>query len=168
MTPPIIDTKRLYFEKITEKHLENLYSLLSNKKVMKYFPSTLNRDETKEFYEKIQERYQDDGYCFLAVIRKQDKPFLGICGLLRQEVENEVQTEIGYRFLNEYWGKGYATEAVKGCVEYVKDKQLADSLIILSVPENIPSVKVAKRSGFSYLQNTIFHGLIHEIYRIKI
>lgn len=161
-------TKRLYLEKITKRHIDNLYSLLSNKDVQKHFPSTLNRDETIEFYEKIQNRYKDDGYCFLAVKRKEDNIFLGICGLLKQEVENEFQTEIGYRFLNQYWGNGYATEAVRGCVRYVKEKQLIESLVILSVPENIPSIKVAKRSGFTYLHNTKFHGLIHEIYNIKL
>jgi ribosomal-protein-alanine N-acetyltransferase len=119
----IVTTERLYLEKIEERHFEDLYSLLSNKDVQKHFPSTLNREETKEFYGKIQNRYKDDGYCFLAVKRKSDAFFLGICGLLKHEIEEEMHTEIGYRFLNQYWGHGYATEAVKGCIQYVKKNE---------------------------------------------
>ena len=168
MKSAIITTERLYLEKIRERHFEDLYSLLSNKEVQKYFPSTLSREETKNFYGKIQKRYKDDGFCFLAVIRKQDDVFLGICGLLKQEIDNKVETEIGYRFLNKYWGNGFATEAVKGCVKYVKEKQLFNKLIILSIPKNKPSIKVAERAGFAYLKDTLFHGLTHNIYMIKI
>ena len=168
MSSAIVTTDRLYLEKIKDTHFDDLYLLLSNKEVQKHFPSTLNIEETKDFYDKIQNRYREDGYCFLAVIRKQDNIFLGICGLLKQEVEQKFQMEIGYRFLNQYWGNGYATEAVKGCVQYVTENQIAKSLIILSVPENIPSINVAKRSGFKYLHNTRFHDLTHEIYAIKL
>ncbi|MFT5702116.1 MAG: ribosomal-protein-alanine N-acetyltransferase [Desulforhopalus sp.] len=168
MFSAVVSTDRLYLEKIKESHLDDLYLLLSNKEVQKYFPSTLTREETKEFYDKIQNRYENDGYCFLAVKRKQDNIFVGICGLLKQEIENEFQMEIGYRFLNQYWGNGYATEAVKGCVQYVVENQLFESLVILSVPENTPSIKVAIRSGFTYLRKTIFHGLSHDIYGIKL
>lgn len=168
MATSIISTERLNLEKIEERHFENLYSLVSNTEVQKYFPSALTREEAIEFYNKIQIRYKEDGYCFLAVIRKLDGLFLGICGLLKQKINNKFEIEIGYRFLTEYWGNGYATESVTGCIEYVKEKQIARTLIILSVPENTASIKVAKRSGFTYLQNTIFHGLDHHIYKIKL
>jgi len=168
MTSPIISTERLYLKRIEENHFNNIYSLVSNKVVQRYFPSTLNREEAREFFNNIQKKYKEDGHCFLAVIRKRDDSFLGICGLLKQKIENKIEIEIGYRFLNEFWGNGYATESVKGCLEYVKEKQMAKKLIILSVPENIPSVKVAKRSGFSYCGSTLFHGLDHHIYSIEI
>ena len=168
MNSAIITTERLYLEKIKEYHFENLYSLLSNKEVQKYFSSTFDREETKEFYDKIQKRYKDDGYCFLAVMKKQNNEFMGICGLLKQIIDNKVETEIGYRFLNRHWGNGYATEAVNGCVRYVTEKQLFKKLVILSVPQNIPSIKVAERAGFSYLKDTTFHGLTHGIYMLKL
>ena len=167
MGSAIITTERLYLEKITETHFEALYSLLSNKEVQKYFPSTLSREETRQFYQKIQKQYLNDGFCFLAVIEKQNDEFLGICGLLKQEIDNKVETEIGYRFLNKHWGNGFATEAVKGCMRYVVEKQLFKRLIILSIPQNKPSIRVAKRVGFSYLKDTTFHGLTHSIYMKK-
>ena len=158
----------MYLEKIEERHFDNIYSLVSNKDVQKFFPSTLNRVEAREFFNKIQRKYKEDGYCFLAVLRKQDQAFLGICGLIKQKIDNKFEIEIGYRFLNKYWGNGYATESVIGCIKYAKTKQITETLIILSVPENISSIKVAERSGFTYTKKTIFHGLPHHIYRIKL
>lgn len=168
MTPPIISTERLYLEKIEENHFDNIYSLVSNEEVQRYFPTTLNREEAREFFDTIQNKYKEDGHCFLAVIRKRDDTFVGICGLLKQKIEGKTEIEIGYKFLNEFWGNGYATESAKGCLEYAKEKQIAQRLIILSVPDNIPSIKVAKRIGFSYCGSTIFHGLDHHIYAIEI
>ena len=168
MTSSILSTERLYLEKIEEKHFEYIYSLVSNKEVQKHFPGTLNREEAREFYYKIQTRYHNDGFSFLAVIRKEDSAFLGICGLLRQEINNKNEIEIGYRFLPRYWSNGYATESVHGCIEYVKNKQITKTLIILSVPENTSSIKVAKRSGFTYVQDTFFHDTIHRMYRINL
>lgn len=168
MTTPIISTERLYLEKIAERHFEKLYSLVSNKVVQKYFPSVLTREEAIEFFNTIQRRYTEDGYCFCAVIRKSDNSFLGICGLLKQKIDYKFEIEIGYRFLPEYWGYGYATESVAGCIEYVKAKKITKTLIILSVPENFSSIKVAKRNGFTYLRNTLFHALNHHMYGMKL
>jgi len=116
----ILKTKRLKLEIIDESHYENLYKLLSNEKVHQYFPKALNKIEPKEFYEKIQNRYRDDGYSYWAVIRKDDNKFLGICGVLKQEIDGQVEAEIAYRLFDSFWGKGYGTEAAKGCVEYAK------------------------------------------------
>ncbi len=168
MTSPIISTERLYLKELEERHFENIYSLVSNEKVQRYFPSILTRGEAREFFDKIQNKYREDGHCFLAVIRKRDNIFVGICGLLKQKIEGKTEIEIGYRFLSEFWGNGYATESAKGCLEYAKEKQIAQRLIILSVPENIPSIRVAKRIGFSYRGSTLFHGLDHHIYSREI
>lgn len=168
MNSSIISTERLDLKKIEERHFENLYSLVSDKEVQKFFPSALNRKEAREFFNKIQRRYKEDGYCFLAVLRKQDGAFLGICGLLKHKIDKKIEIEIGYRFLTEYWGNGYATESVVGCIKYANERQMTKTLIILSVPENISSIKVAERSGFTYAKKTIFQGLTHNMYRIRL
>ena len=73
----IFTTKRLRLEKIGLEHKEDLYKLLSNPKVHKYFPKALDKEESEEFFEKVQHRYQTDGHCFWEVIQKSDNAFLG-------------------------------------------------------------------------------------------
>jgi RimJ/RimL family protein N-acetyltransferase len=134
----IFSTQRLRLEKIEKNHLNDLHTLVSNPKVQRYFPKILNRNETKEFYDKIQNRYETDGYCFWAVMRKDDNLFIGICGILKQMVDGQIETEIGYRILDKFWGKGYGTEAAEGCIKYAKDE-------------------LKKTSEFE--KESIFHGL---------
>ena len=122
MSDVVLKTKRLRLEIIDKEYLDDLYALLSNPRVQLHFPKVLNRREANEFYERIQTRYRSDGYCFWAVIRKEDHEFLGICGVLRQEIDGQVEAEIAYRLMDTFWGKGYGTEAAEGCIKYAKEK----------------------------------------------
>ena len=164
----ILKTKRLRLENINRSHLDDLYNLLSNPKVQKYFPKTLNKKETKEFYERIQNRYRSDGHCFWVVIRKNDNQFIGICGILRQEIDGQVETEIGYRLIDKFWGKGYGTEAAEGCVKYAKEKLKKTSVISLIRSVNVSSKRVAEKNGFKLEKETIFDDLPHQVYRLSL
>lgn len=162
----IFRTKRLCLEKIGIKHKGNLFKLLSNPEVHKYFPKTLDQNESEAFFEEIQHRYNADGYCFWAVIRKSDNLFLGICGLLSQTIDGQKETEVGYRISNEYWGHGYGTEAAKGCMQYAKEMLKLASIISLIRPENLPSIRVAEKNGLKLEKETMFHNMLHLVYRI--
>jgi len=164
----ILETERLKLEIIDEDHFGNLHKLLSNEEVHKYFPKALNEVESKEFFEKILSRYKTDGYSFWAVIRKTDNEFLGICGILNQKIDGQVESEIGYRLLDTFWCNGYGTEAAKGCIDYAKDKLSKKSVISLIRSVNIPSIRVAEKNGFLFEKETIFHELPHRVYRLKL
>ncbi|WP_386070704.1 GNAT family N-acetyltransferase [Tahibacter sp. UC22_41] len=53
--------------------------------------------------------YANHGYGRLAVITRDDGRFVGWCGLKYLPELDEVN--IGYRFLRDCWGRGYASEA---------------------------------------------------------
>lgn len=153
-------------EKIEKSHFNDLYALVSSPKVQRYFQKTLNRKEAKEFYERIQNHYEMNGYCYWAVLRQKDNQFIGICGLLKQEVDGQVETEIGYRILDKFWGKGYATEAADGCIKYAKEKLGKRSIISLILSVNASSIKVAEKNGLKFEKESMFHGLPHNVYRL--
>ena len=168
MNSAIITTNRLRLVKIGANHKGDLYQLLSNPIVHKYFPKILDQNESKAFYEKIQDRYKTDGYCFWAVIRKSDKLFLGICGLLSQIIDGQEEVEVGYRISNEFWGHGYGTEAAKGCIEYGRKILKLSSIISLIRPANFPSRRVAEKNGLRMERETIFQNSRHLVYRIDL
>lgn len=165
MSRIIFETERLILEKIDENHFGNLCSLLSNENVHRFFPKTLSKAESIEFYEKIHKRYIEDGYCFWAVIRKYDHLFIGICGLLKQVVEDIVETEVAYRISDVYWGNGYGAEAAKGCMDYAKAELGKLSIISLIREVNKPSIGVAEKNGLIYERDVLFNNLIHRVYR---
>lgn len=165
MSITIFTTNRLRLEKISANHKGDLIKLLSNPIVHKYFPKMLDPKESKAFYEKIQARYKTDGYCFWAVIRKNDNLFLGICGLLSQLIDGQKEVEVGYRLSNEFWGHGYGTEAAKGCIEYGREELKLTSIISLIRPVNLPSIRVAEKNGLTLEKETIFQDTRHLVYR---
>ncbi len=161
----IFETDRFILEAIQEKHFRDLYKLLSNENVHKYFPKALNENESHEFYDNVQKRYIEDGFCFWAVIRKTDLTFVGICGLIKQIINNQIETEVGYRILDTYWGKGYGTEAANGCIKYAKEKLGKQSIISIIREINNPSLKVAEKNGLIFEAEIVFNNLPHKVYR---
>ena len=164
----ILETERLVLETIEEGLFEELADLLANEKVHEFFPKTLNRNESIEFLEKTQKRQTEDGLSFWAVMRKDDMRFLGICGLLKQIIDEKEEIEVGYRINDEFWNKGYGTEAAKGCIEYAKNKLRLSSIISLILPENKQSIRVAEKNGLGLEKESIFHGQMHRVYRIQL
>lgn len=163
----VLETERLILEELTDKHFEDLFSLLSNKVVHRHFTKTLNRKESEEFLLRVQERYGKDGFSFWAVVRKEDRAFLGICGLLKQHIDAKDEIEVGYRILDTFWGNGYGTEAARGCMEYARDVLKAESVISLIRSVNHQSIRVAEKNGLVLEKETLFHDLPHRVYRFR-
>ena len=60
----------------------------------------------------------------------------------------EGTTEIGYGLLPEFWGKGYATEAVKAITEWASRQQGVKLIEAETDAENIASQRVLIKAGF--------------------
>ena len=166
MSKIILETKRLRLERIGFEHKTALYELLANPKVHQFFPKVLDRNEAREFFEKIQDRDRTDGHSFWAVILKSDLSFIGICGLLSQTIDGNKEIEVGYRLSDKYWNHGYGTEAASGCIQYASDTLSVTSIISLIQSVNKPSIRVAEKNGLTFEKETMFQGLPHLVYRL--
>ena len=162
----ILETNRLVLNVIDDSIFDELANLLSNENVHRYFPKTLDRQESREFLAKVQKRQKEDGVSFWAVIRKDDLRFLGICGLLKQVIDGIEEIEVGYRIDDQFWGNGYGTEAAAGCLHYARNTLGIPSVISLILEENSQSIRVAEKNGLQLEKESMFHGLRHRVYRI--
>lgn len=59
--------------------------------------------------------------------------------------------ELGYRFLPEYWGKGYATETARAALNYAFNEIKTDVVYAMAVTENTGSNRVLQKLGFEEL-----------------
>ena len=66
--------------------------------------------------------YQQSGFGFWAVIEKTSGQIIGMCGLVKRD--NLPEVDLGYSFLPEYFGQGFAFEATKACILAEKNKYL--------------------------------------------
>ena len=85
------------------------------------------------------------GFGMFAVVERATNTFVGRIG--PWQPEGWPDFEIGWTLRSEYWGRGYATEAVKRCIEYSFTELDRPHISSFIVPENVRSIRVAERAG---------------------
>lgn len=162
----ILETERLILRELTPSDAENLYELNLNLNVIKYTGDNAFRDikEARAFLKKYND-YKLNGYGRWAVINKSTKQFIGWCGLKLGEIDNE--TDIGFRFFEKDWNKGYATESAKACLKYGFQTLKLKRIIGRAMTKNKGSIKVLEKIGLEYEKNVDFDGQKAVIYHIK-
>jgi ribosomal-protein-alanine N-acetyltransferase len=106
-----------------------------------------NIERAKHMIDKQLDRYAQNRYGHQALIEKGTNKFIGLCGLLTQEVNNISEIEVGYHIIKQYWRRGFATEAAKIFIDYAFENGLSDSVISVIDIENIKSQRVAEKNG---------------------
>ncbi len=79
---------------------------------------------------------------------KSSQEAIGLCGLIKRETLDDV--DIGFAFHPGYWGKGYAREAAKACLDYASEQLKLSRLVAITLPENQASIALLKAIGMQY------------------
>ncbi len=95
--------------------------------------------------------YQTYGYGRMACIEKTSGILVGFCGL--KFLPEFGLADIGYRFVPEVWGRGYASESATFFVRYGLETLKLPSVIGFAMPENIASIKVLEKCGLRYVKD---------------
>ena len=162
----VLETERLILRYLTADDVDAIFAVIGDAEAMKYYTQPFSRDDAQRWIDRSLERYRTDGYGLFAVVLKSSGEVIGNCGLMRQEVEDESMLEVGYHIRRDHWGKGYATEAARGCMEYAFRQLAAKKIISLIVPENLPSRRVAERNGMQAERQVMFHERPHLMYSV--
>lgn len=159
----ILQTPRLILRELNVKDAQNFYDLNSNPKVIKFTgDKPFQSVEDAEMFLANYTAYQDYGYGRWAVIEKVSGEFLGWCGLKF----DGKQTDIGFRFFENHWGNGYATESAKACLKYGFGELGLSEIIGRAMKENIASIQVLEKIGMKYhsdLDCADFPGVLYKI-----
>lgn len=162
----ILETNRLYLRELNSNDFENFYKLNLNPNVIKYTGNSAfkNLQEAKEFLENYQD-YKLNGFGRWAVINKENNEFLGWCGLKYDKELDE--TDIGFRFFEDHWNKGYATESAKACINYGFEILKIKTIIGRAMKENIASIKVLEKIDLQFVREFEFDernkGVIYQL-----
>jgi len=154
----IFETKRLRVRRLKILDFEPFHEMQSNLNVMQYVrASTMTFQENKDELPKLINLYDkpDNDFWIYAIERKLDAVFVGTIAFVKDENKED---EIGYRFLERYWGNGYGTEIVNGMVNYCKQKGFV-KLIACVVNNNIVSTKIVKKAGFKFVEDFVSDDL---------
>jgi len=85
------------------------------------------------------------GFGLFAVVERATGTFVGRIG--PWQPEGWPDFEIGWTIRSECWGRGYATEAVKRCIENAFTELDRSHISSFIAPENMRSIHVAERVG---------------------
>lgn len=89
--------------------------------------------------------YCKRGYGMSALVLRKTDEVVGFCGLVHPG--NQPDAEIKYALKREFWGQGYATEAVKGMLTYGQQEMNLARIIATIAPENSRSRHVLLKAG---------------------
>ena len=116
----------------------------------KYVPDEVfnSEKEAKEVIKEIIKNYESkDGPFVYAIIRNIDNKNIGYVQLIKIK----DGWEIGYHVGPLFFGKGYATEAVKLFLKYIKDNTNIKEVYGIALKDNIASLRVLEKCGFAII-----------------
>ena len=150
-TKYIFKSKRLGFRNWKKTDLDEFAKINENPKVMEYFPKTLTLNETENFIERTMKNFNEKGYNYFATEILETGEFIGFIGMGYETYDNEFYpaTNIGWRLKESAWGKGYATEGAKKCIDYAFTELNIEKIIASCIPSNVNSERIMQKIGMT-------------------
>ncbi|HMO61064.1 MAG TPA: GNAT family N-acetyltransferase [Ferruginibacter sp.] len=153
--PRILTTPRLYLRRFTEADTALVLALNSRPEVTQYLHEQLLQTEADAL--RIIQQHLLPQYAHnlgrWAVFLNDTHQFIGWCGLKYRPELDEI--DLGYRFLPEQWGKGYATEAAQYTLQYALQELRLKTVTARAHIENTASLKVLEKIGMQYLKDEV-------------
>lgn len=105
------------------------------------------------------------GHGLYRVSQRRDGRAIGICGLLKRDSLPDI--DLGYAFLPEFRGQGYALEAARACLGEARDRLGAMRVLAITTPSNVASARVLERLGMRLDRREALGGDPLDIYAIE-
>ncbi len=126
--------------------------------VMEWLGGVLGEDGRAAQRSRVENCRAVNGFCFWLVERKHDSGHLadetlGFCGLKRADAPGSSVTgeiEVGWRFREDAWGRGYAKEAAIAALDAGFEIFGAERVVSITVEGNAPSWGLMKRLGMTH------------------
>lgn len=167
----LLETERLCISKFTMDDLDSLCRIMEKPEVMYAWEHGFTRSETRKWMNRQLTRYKKDGYGYFAVSLKESGELIGQVGLMKSVIGDNEVTELGFIFDNDFWGKGYATESAKACMQYGFEKIGLNRIYCSIRPENTASIRVAENLGMIKTgEHTVIYNdtdMLHYIYTLE-
>jgi RimJ/RimL family protein N-acetyltransferase len=157
MTYKSFETERLIIRPTTDTDAEFIFKIMNTPKWIKYIGDRdIKTIENAEHYikEKITPELERLGFSNYTVISKEDNMKIGTCGLYDREGLKGI--DIGFAFLPEYEGNGYAFEAANKLKEIAINNFKIKKLSAITTKDNISSQKLLNKLGLKAIGKTKF------------
>lgn len=145
-----IRTKRLELRPFGSEDAQDLFSIFSDPKVMRYWSSTpwTSLDQANEKIKLDLKALEENESLILGIERLEDNRVIGTCSLFEFNWQCR-RAEIGYVLGSKFWGQGLMNEALHGLLDYGFGELNLHRVEADIDPRNEASEKILQKLGFT-------------------
>jgi len=143
-----LETERLVLRMWEADDFEAYAGMCAEPEVMRFIAvdgKPMSRFDAWRSFSSLIGHWSLRGFGMFAVVERGSGQLAGRIG--PWQPEGWPDFEVGWSLRRNYWGRGYATEAVKACITYSFEKLGKPHLISVIHPDNLRSIRVAERAG---------------------
>jgi len=148
----VLNSKRLVIREATISDAGFILELMNEPPWRQFIADHTVTSEVKAqqyIRQRLLSMYRQQGFGLWIVELKKVHTPIGLCGLIKRDWLAHI--DLGFAFLQRYWGKGYAREASEACLKYAHKKLNVATLAAITSPNNIRSIEVLKSIGFQFV-----------------
>ena len=148
------ETERLIISEITLDDAPFIVKLYNDEDYLHFIGDKKVRtieDAEKNIEEKFIAIYKKQKYGYYLVSLKSDNTPIGTSGLMKRDGLDYV--DIGFAYLKEFRGKGYAYEATKKILDFGLNELDLRPIAAITTIKNISSSNLLERMGFKHEKN---------------
>ncbi len=166
-----IVSERILLREMEISDLDHFHFLETDETILKYYGNypKKNIHETRDLLNSVITQYEKFNTGRLAIILRNTNEYIGWCGIkynAEQRYNHANYYDLGYRLKSEFWGKGYATEASKACIQYCFEKLKINKIHAIVNTENRQSINVIEKLGKFTVERFIENDCIKNWYCI--
>jgi len=146
----VLQTRRLLLRELDDGDAEFVAALLNDPDWLRYIGDRGVRtpDDARRYLAAGPvAMYARHGFGLYATVLRSTGEPIGICGLIRREGLDDV--DLGFAFLPQHRGRGYAEESAAAVVSYARDVVGLARIVAIASAGNLPSTRLLTRLGFS-------------------
>ena len=106
--------------------------------------------------------YEKHGFGLYLVVLKDQQIPIGMCGLVKRDELD--YPDLGYAFLPDFWGQGYAFEASQAVLSNAVRIHRLDNILGLVLPHNHGSERLLVKLGFAFDSTIEIAGNTNNLY----
>jgi RimJ/RimL family protein N-acetyltransferase len=147
----VLETERLLLRPLTTDDAPFILTLLNEPSFLRFIgdKKVRNLEDARQYIlTGPMASYQRHGLGLLAVELKASQTPIGMCGLLKREELPEP--DIGFAYLPDFWGQGFAFEAAKAVMNDARESLKLNRVLAIVNPDNDASIKLLERLGLKF------------------
>jgi [ribosomal protein S5]-alanine N-acetyltransferase len=153
-----LSTRRLQLRPLTFEDDAFILELLNEPSFIEYIgdKQVRTREEARLYIESgPQASWSTHGFGLDCVELRSTVQPIGMCGLLKRDILPDP--DVGYAFLQEFWSRGYASEAVRAVLNDARQRLALRRVAAVVSNDNTASVRLLERMGFRFQRMFEFH-----------